>query len=390
VIDKDTIMIKKIAHLADIHIRRATDRHFEYEQVFQRLYEMLRADAPDRIVIVGDLYNDYIEFQGEAMTLAGRFLNNLSEIAQVRITRGNHDIRKKNLNRQDFIKTIIELLNNDKVVYYDESGVYEDENVSWCVWHHPDKTGPNTDKAKGLKIDLFHDPIYSSVSVNGYRMDKEHYLKLDAFSGDLGLFGDIHKRQYFSSFKKAYPGSLIQQNYEEPLKDHGYLLWDTSDLSVVERDVPNDFGFHTLNLGPGTDFDNLYTEEQFSKMPKIRVKWVDSRANINKVNEIKIREFLQQFQPIEVRIEKEALNISMTAVANTQIEDIDDVVVQQEIFTEYLKQQEYKDEQIAQILLIDNEINKLMEQKESKGYSWKLKQLWLDNYRSYGDNACCK
>ena len=128
-------MIKKIAHLADIHIRRATDRHSEYELVFDRLYQMLKNDAPDRIVIAGDLYNDYIEFQGEAMTLAGRFLNKLSEIAPVRVTRGNHDIRKKNLNRQDFIKTIIELLDNDKILYYDESIVYEDENVSWCVWH---------------------------------------------------------------------------------------------------------------------------------------------------------------------------------------------------------------------------------------------------------------
>lgn len=379
-------MIKKIAHLADIHIRRATDRHQEYETVFENLYQMLSNDKPDRIVIAGDLYNDYIEFQGEAVTLAGRFLNKLSDIAPVRVTRGNHDIRKKNLNRQDFIKTIIELLDNDRIVYYDVSGVYEDENVSWCVWHHPDKTGPDTSKAKGFKIDLFHDPIYSSVSVNGYRMDKDHYLKLDAFTGSLGLFGDIHQRQFFSNKRKAYPGSLVQQNYDEPLEGHGYLLWDTSDLSVLERDVHNDWSFHTLHLGPGTDFDGLHTEEIFNNKPRIRVKWVDNKANLNKTNEIKIREFLQQFRPIEVRIEKEALNVSMTAVASAQIEDIDDVVVQQEIFTEYLLQHGYKEEQIQEILKIDNEINKLMEFKENKGYSWKLKQLWLDNYKSYGDN----
>ena len=380
-------MIEKIAHLADIHIRRATDRHFEYEHVFQNLYTMLKKDSPDRIVIVGDLYNDYIEFQGEAMTLAGRFLNSLSEIAPVIVTRGNHDIRKKNLNRQDFIKTIVELLANDKIRYFDESGVYEDENVSWCVWHHPDKQGPDTSKAKGIKIDLFHDPIYSSISVNGYRMDKEHYLKLDAFSGTLGLFGDIHQRQFFSSKKKAYPGSLVQQGYDEPLNGHGYLLWTLSTLDVEERDVPNIFGYHTVDLGPNTDFDNLYTDQEFRPNPRIRVRWVGNRADINKTNEIKIRSFLDQFNPIEIRIDKEALNISMTTVAGAQLEDIDDVVVQQEIFTEYLSQQEYTPEQIQNILEIDNVINKRMESVSRNNYSWQLKQLWLDNFKSFGDDV---
>ena len=31
-------MINKVAHLADIHIRKNVDRHDEYRKVFQRLY----------------------------------------------------------------------------------------------------------------------------------------------------------------------------------------------------------------------------------------------------------------------------------------------------------------------------------------------------------------
>jgi len=379
-------MIKKIAHLADIHIRRSTDRHQEYEEVFNRLYLELKKDKPDRIVIIGDLYHDYIEFQGEAMTLAGRFLNNLSEIAPLIITRGNHDIRKKNLNRQDFIKTIVELLNNKNIKYYEKTDIYEDENVSWCVWHHPDKNGPNIENAKGLKVDLFHDPIYSSISANGYRMDKEHYIKLDNFYGEYGFFGDIHRRQFFSKNKKAYCGSLIQQGYEESIGDHGYLLWDIQNGTVIERNLHNDYAYYTLNLGPTTDYDDLQSDQDFVKYPRIRVKWNANKADINKKNEIKIRTFLQQFTPIEIKIEKEPINVELVKT-QTDVENIDDIVVQQQLFVEYLTQQNYKEDQIEKILLIDNEVNKYLDLGDKKGYDWSLQEIWMDNFKSYGEDV---
>ena len=43
----------KIAHLADIQIRFGS-RHDEYRQVFQRLYEDLKIQKPDRIFVGGD------------------------------------------------------------------------------------------------------------------------------------------------------------------------------------------------------------------------------------------------------------------------------------------------------------------------------------------------
>lgn len=378
-------MIKKIAHLADIHIRRSTDRHVEYREVFGNLYNSLKEDKPDRIVIVGDLYHDYIEFQGEAMSMAGNFLLELSKIAPTIITRGNHDIRKKNLNRQDFIKTVVGLLDNDRIIYYDKTGVYEDENVSWCVWNHPDKEKFDTSKSVGTKIDLFHDPIYSSISVNGYRMDKEHYVKIDSFSGEYGFFGDIHQRQFFSNGKRAYCGSLIQQNYEESLKSHGYLLWDIENDNVLERDIHNNYGYHVINIDENIDFDNIFINENMSKFPRIKVKWVGNKSDINKINEIKIRKALQLFNPIEIKIEKEYINIDITDT-KTQIDNIDDTHIQQEIFKEYLSLQKYSDVQIEEILKIDNEVNTFLDLKDYKSYNWSLEKIWIDNFKSYGDN----
>ena len=61
----------KVAHLTDIHIRKSPTRHAEYRGVFKNLYKSLKKEKPDRIVIVGDLFHDYIDLQGEAIVLAG-------------------------------------------------------------------------------------------------------------------------------------------------------------------------------------------------------------------------------------------------------------------------------------------------------------------------------
>ena len=47
-------MIKTIAHLADIHIRKL-HRFVEYRDVFNRLYKKLRKLKPDLIYIGGDI-----------------------------------------------------------------------------------------------------------------------------------------------------------------------------------------------------------------------------------------------------------------------------------------------------------------------------------------------
>src|SRR6056300_1196776 len=100
-------MIKTIAHLADIHIRKTPTRNEEYQQVFKKLITSLKKEKPDRIVIVGDLVHDYLDLQGEQLIMAHNLLRDFAAIAPVRITRGNHDCRKKNLKRVDSIKAIV-------------------------------------------------------------------------------------------------------------------------------------------------------------------------------------------------------------------------------------------------------------------------------------------
>ena len=129
-------MIKTIVHLADIHIRKVPTRNDEYTKVFKNLVASVKKQKPDRIVIVGDLFHDYLDLQSEQLILASELLNELANIAPVRITRGNHDFRKKNTKRVDSVAAIVKIINNPKVEYYNKTGLFEDENVMWAVWHH--------------------------------------------------------------------------------------------------------------------------------------------------------------------------------------------------------------------------------------------------------------
>ena len=67
-------MIEKIAQLSDIHIRKTISRHDEYQIVFNNLYKSLKEKKPDRIVIDGDIVNDYLDLQTEQLILVSNFL----------------------------------------------------------------------------------------------------------------------------------------------------------------------------------------------------------------------------------------------------------------------------------------------------------------------------
>ena len=184
---------------ADIHIRKVPVRNEEYEFVFKNLIESLQKEKPDRIVIVGDLVHDYLDLQGEQLILAHNLLNELSKIAPVRITRGNHDCRKKNLKRVDSIKAIVKTLDNPNVIYYDKTDIYYDENIAWFVWHHGDQKNNPWKTKEGkiyeklringdyVAIDLFHDPVTGCKSTTGFEMKSKSYYKVSDFKGDFSF-----------------------------------------------------------------------------------------------------------------------------------------------------------------------------------------------------------
>jgi len=63
------------------------------------------------------------------------------------------------------------------------------------------------------------------------------------------LCGDIHKRQKFilnddgKNVPVVMPSSLIQQNYGETVKNHGYTVWELDTLNDKHVEIPNEYSF---------------------------------------------------------------------------------------------------------------------------------------------------
>lgn len=404
-------MIKTIAHFADIHVQKSLERHIEYREVFKQVYEKLGQQKPDRIVIVGDTYNDYIELEGEPLILIGELLTKFAQIAPVIITRGNHEIRKKNRNRTDTVRTVIDLLKNPRITYYDKSGFYPDDNVVWVVWDHIGRryNGINTwkdiphkrDKDK-IYIDLYHDPIDGCVFHSGYNPGKRKYPSPSDFKGNYSFFGDIHLRQFFSKKTKGYASSLIQQGFGEDPFGHGYLLWNIGEVpkktedssrigifTVEEIDIENDYRFIKFDINPGTDYDKLHLISKYiGKYNKFRVEWNEYAALTTNENRKKIEKYLKEkydADDIEIRPHRIYTDIKDGKMLSEVI-DINNKEVQQNIIKDYLKENKFDSEFIEKIIEIDGIINDRLHLSDTRNIVWNVDKLWFNNFKSYGDD----
>lgn len=265
-------MVKKIVHLADIHIR--TFRlHDEYKDVFKTLLndlkELLSEYQRDeiRIVIAGDLVHQKIVISNEQLILGTWFIRKLEEIAPVIIIAGNHDLLENNKDRMDSITPMVQFLGDKEINYFKESKCYMDNNIVWCVYSiFEENAKPNVEGARAefgddkTYIGLFHAPIINAKTDIGYQMD--HGAELDIFEGcDIVMLGDIHKRQFFNhkGIQIAYPSSLIQQDFGENVTNHGFLLWDVESKTFTEHDVENKHPLYQFKI---KSLEDLETGEE--------------------------------------------------------------------------------------------------------------------------------
>ena len=391
-------MISRIAQLADIHIRKVPTRNEEYDIVFDNLIESLTKAKPDRIVIVGDLVHDYIDLQGEQLIMANRLLTRLAKIAPVRVTRGNHDCRKKNLKRVDSIQALVETLNNPEVIYYNKSGFYEDDNVTWAVWHHGEpKNNPwKTKEGKSIldnpnhyfTIDLFHDPVNSCKSPLGFEMKSKSFNKIGDFKGDISMFGDIHKVQFLDKNQtKAYSSSLIAQDFGEGDNNfHGYLLWDVASKTAELIPIHSDYSYKNIKITPYTDFDDLDFEiDNPTKSMRIRFLWMTLPQTRSKENERKLSEYVKsKYKSTTISHKNEFIESEKVEVnENITLANITNVAVQHEIFREYLEKIGTDKQLIEDIIALDDEITANIELDDISNIEWNIIKFGGHNFMSY-------
>lgn len=258
-------MVKTIIHIADLHIR-TIQLHDLYKEQFEKLLIELTVQLSDtnydetRIVIAGDIAHQKINISNEQLMLTSWFIKALTELGQVVIIPGNHDFLENNTQRLDSISPVVELLDNKNITYLKDSGVYVDENIQWVVYslyQHNVRPEFTKDENK-LTVGLFHGPIMGLSTDLGFEFE-DAYDRLNFVDLDLLLCGDIHKRQQFTlpnGGKAVMVGSLIQQNFGETVKHHGYGIYNVETDEYTFHDLENEQPFLHFTIKDIKDIEN--------------------------------------------------------------------------------------------------------------------------------------
>ena len=201
-------MIKKLVHFSDLHVRLFKD-HELYRGILIDMFNQFREINPDRVVFSGDLVHSKNQMTPELIEFVAWTLTECSKIAKTIVIIGNHDYLENNDSRLDALTPVIDSLKNDNIVYLKNRGVYEDENINWCVYSLVQHNIPPEIPQNGkVNIGLFHGPINGLKTDLGYSFGEESFDS-SKFNGlEITLCGDIHKRQII------YTESIIEIDEE--------------------------------------------------------------------------------------------------------------------------------------------------------------------------------
>ena len=380
--------INKIYHLADLHIRNLK-RHKEYREVFNKFLKQVKQDnIEDSIIyIAGDIAHAKTEMSPELVQEISWFLTECAKLRETVLITGNHDCNLNNNYRLDVLTPIIENLSNPRIHYLRDTGVYNIHNLTFVVYSILDdkENWPKGDTIDGEnKIVLFHGPINDSKTDVGYIVSSNSFTE-EMFDGfDMALLGDIHKRQTIGGDHIAYAGSMIQQNHGESLDKHGYLLWDVPTRTFEEFNIPNDYGFYTLDVDNGVVPDVT----DMPKKPRLRVRISNTDPSQIKraLTEIKKKYKVQEFTVTRMdTLTKQKIGDFDT---NLTIGNVRDVELQNELIKGYLERQYLADDDtIDKIQQINRDINtKLTDDDVTPNIQWIPQSFEFTNMFSYGED----
>ena len=377
--------LKYIHHISDIQIRNLK-RHTEYEEVFNRTYEQVKKHKDNAVVYIGgDIAHSKTEMSPELVDQLSRLFKNLADICPTILIAGNHDCNLNNLSRMDVLSPIVNNLQHKDLHYLKHSGVYKCADVKfvvWDVWEKEDDYIEAKDFEGDTKIVLFHGTVDKSETDLGFFLPSD--VKIAKFDGyDMGLLGDIHKRQHLNKKETiSYCGSLVQQNHGEGLS-HGYLLWDVPKRKSEYIEIPNDYGYYTINIDDGKVPDC----PDIPKMARLRVR-------VSNTTPSKLKKAMSlihsKYGIKEVTVTKtDSINsIEKVRGQHISVGNVRDADYQYNLIEEYLKTNHFVDKQtLIDIKKINEELNgSLPEDNVNRGVNWQVKKLEFDNMFSYGED----
>jgi len=262
ILQQDNYDIQYIIHISDIHIRKY-DRHNEYLEVFNELYKSLiesnYTQKNSIIIITGDILHDKNHLTPNSVDLLKEFFLILTKITTVIAIIGNHDLNLSNNSLDSITPVINKSFNSSKYPIYLllKNGIYEYNNLQIGLTDLFSKQVTSTDiipkdkRGSFVKIGLYHGIIHGCSTDTDFVMSNTSLFNQNDFKKyyDYTLLGDIHKHQYLDVEKRIwYAGSLIQQNRDESLLNHGYVLLDIKNKTSIFNRIKNKYGKITLTI----------------------------------------------------------------------------------------------------------------------------------------------
>lgn len=335
-----------------------------------------------------------------------------------------------NSHRLDVLTPIIDNLNNPRIHYLRDTGVYKHENLTFVVYSildHKDNWPSGYDVDGDNKICLFHGPVNKAETDIGYTVASNSF-NVRMFDGfDMALLGDIHKRQtlqdyqemllevskedvkeytdkgwivakevddenvivYLKKPKVAYAGSIIQQNHGELLENHGYLLWDVKDRTFTEHHIFNNHGYLTIDVVNGEIPQWVYDEvdTKLPKYPRLRLRFTNTDASSMKLCITALKQLFKTPEVTVTRTDTIGQLKSNKRLNKNIVGNVTDTTFQNQLLTDYLERQFLLgDDDLNKIIAINTELNgRIGESELAENILWTPKTFEFDNMFSYGE-----
>ena len=381
--------IKKIYHIADIHIRNLK-RHTEYREVFERLYQYISDTKTEDsiIVLAGDIVHAKTDMTPEVVEMTQTFLKRLSDMLPTILIPGNHDANLNNQSRLDALSPIVNALSHPNLHYLKDSGVWKMGGISFShssIFSETKGIIPASEVSGDYKIALYHAPVDKVKTEYGFQIENKN-VNVESFDGyDLVLLGDIHvpNQSLNSEGTIKYCGSTIMQNHSEAkYPEHGILVWDVESKKSEFVPIHNDYGYVTIDVEDGKVVGN----PNIPNKPRMRVRVKDTtQSELKKVlAKIRVGRKVQEVSIQKVITDKK----DYSGGSHIILQNVRDVGFQNKLIEDFLSDRYViGDEQLDVIRNINNEINqKLGTSVGMKNIIWKPKTFEFSNMFSYGPN----
>lgn len=245
-------MIKKIFHIADLHLRNY-DRHDEFQKSIDAFLDGVSEASlqfeEGLILIAGDLFETQEQVSNEANNIMVQTLKKCLAVHPTLIIIGNHDL-PKNRTRMDAITPLVDAINSNDLLYSKKSEVFDYKNVTFVHYCFLDDFAVQfpTKNPERKYIGLYHAPLQNCENPLNWVFNSkmaEHKTSVKLFKGcDVVLMGDIHYPQEIKGdgYSAYYVGSLYQQNFGEYVEKHGYGVLEIPEMFYTFVPINNGYG----------------------------------------------------------------------------------------------------------------------------------------------------